>query len=166
MYIWLEDKGTYKYEDKTKLTPTLEKKLDNLIKDPSWQLKGLYGAIRLINKARRWKYWYAKWFFYTKDSSIVFKIGELQKEGDLGVVKFKRLKDSDDWYQFIFYVNDFDNEEEVNAMANTLIKHFKPKEMFFKPDIYTAAGISKNNKLGILPWLCKYKDGRFIKIDI
>lgn len=151
----------YKYSNHVKLSPQIRQKLLELPNDPSWQLPKMEGANKLIEYAREWNVNVAKWFFFMNTDiphKVVERIKQLQEEGQLTDAKYRG---SGNRWQFLFYVDDFDNEKEVTAMMNLLIKEFNsstinPKEMFFKPDIYTYAGIYSGNKWGITPWIRRY----------
>lgn len=162
-WIYTERSDAYKYPLPT-LTVSKEEFI-NLPKDPSWQMKGLYGAIELIKIARNWNYKSGKWFFYSDSEELVQVIKKLHGIGKIGAWKYMWCPDMKR-FNYLFYVNDFDNKKEVNALAKVLIKFFDPEVMYFKPCIYTRAGIYSGNKLQITPWIYKWQDRRPIKIDV
>lgn len=165
-WIYLDGSDNYKYRRRFKVAPENIKKLVDLPNDPSW--KHPKGGITLIRYAREWNLKSAKWFLYMQTDiphKVVERIKQLQQEGLLTDAKYNG---SGDRWQFLFYVDDFDNEEEVTAMMNLLIKEFNsatfnPKEMFFKPCIYTRAKVYSGNRWGITPWIRRYN--RYCEVD-
>lgn len=161
-WIWFVSKGNYKYGGNDVPESELTRRwYEELPYDPSWQMEGVLGAEELIRQAREYGYKNAKWFFYRKDNQIIDEILQLQEVGEIWHWKYQWLSDRK-CYEFLFYVTDFDNKEEIDVMATLLMEKFNPWDMYFKPDVYTRAGVYSGNEWLIKPWIYRYKKGEFI----